>query len=264
MINLRKISNNIKYSVCKMSNMSKAAHLGSSLSCVDILVSVFFSNIFHFNKKNYLKGDKFILSKGHAASALYSILAEKKYFKKKNLLKYGKNNSLYEEHPNFKVKGVICSTGSLGQGLSFGSGIALGEKIQNKKNKIIVLISDGECNEGSTWESAGFASAQKLNNIIVIVDNNKWQATGRTNLIFGGTLKNKWKSFGWTVEEINGHNHLELIKCFKKHEKTKLPLAIVANTIKGKGIKFMEDDNNWHYRSPNNSEMKLIKKILKN
>lgn len=264
MIKLIKLANKIRYRTCKMSHLSKAAHLGSSLSCIDILVTIFFSNIFKFNIKNNLKGDKFILSKGHAAAAFYSVLAEKKYFPIKHLSKYGKNNSIYEEHPNSKINGVICSTGSLGHGLSFGIGISLAEKLENKKYKNIVLLSDGECNEGSVWEAAAFASAQKLNNLIVIVDSNKWQATGRTTDIVGGELFNKWKAFGWQTYRLNGNNINELLRYLKssKSKKNNRPIAIIANTIKGKGINFMEDDNNWHYRIPNKEELKDIKKIL--
>ena len=252
----------MRYSVCEMSHYAKAAHLGSSLSCIDILTAVFFGNIFKF-KKNSLNSDKFILSKGHAAAALYSILAEKKYFDKSNLKKYGKNNSYFEEHPNIKIKGVICSTGSLGHGLSFGAGISLGEKLKKKNFKMIVLLSDGECNEGTVWEAAGFASAQNLKNLIVIVDDNKWQATGRSKFIVGGNLSKKWKSFGWNSFEINGNNINQLIKYLKKAKQSNKPTAIIANTIKGKGIKFMEDDNNWHYRNPNKEELKNIKHLLK-
>lgn len=259
---LTELAKKIRFSVCQMSHASKAAHLGSSLSCIDILIAIFFTGIFKFNLKNNLEGDKFILSKGHAAAALYSVLAEKKYFPKKNLKKYGKNNSIYEEHPNSRIKGVICSTGSLGHGLSFGAGIALSEKLKNKKFKTIVLLSDGECNEGSVWEAASFASAQKLNNLIALIDSNKWQATGRSHLISGGKLIKKWKAFGWQSYNIDGNNIEQIKSCLNKSKQSNKPVAIVANTIKGKGIKFMEDDNNWHYRIPTINELKIIKKML--
>ena len=257
-----KIANQIRYKVCEMSHEANAAHLGSSLSCIDILVSIFFGKIFKFNK-NKIESDKFILSKGHAAAALYSILAKKNYFTENKLKIYGKNNSYYEEHPNIKVKGVISSTGSLGHGLSFGAGISLGEKIRRKNFKTIVLMSDGECNEGSVWEAAGFASAQNLKNLIVIIDYNKWQATGRTKSIVGGNLIKKWNSFGWKTFEIKGHNIIKILQTLKKAKKSHKPVAIIANTIKGKGIKFMEDDNNWHYRVPTKNELIDIKSILK-
>ena len=261
MYKFSKIANQIRYRICEMSHNAKAAHLGSSLSCVDILIAIFFGNIFNFNN-NKIKSDKFILSKGHAAAALYSILAEKKYFSKLKLKDYGKNNSFFEEHPNTKIKGVICSTGSLGHGLSFGAGINLGEKIMNKNFKTIILMSDGECNEGTVWEAAGFASAQKLKNLIVIIDYNKWQATGRTKSIVGGNLLQKWRSFGWNSFEVDGHNITQILQFLKKAKNNQRPTAIIANTVKGKGISFMEDDNNWHYRVPTINELKTIKNIL--
>ena len=259
LINLTK---KIRYSVCKMSHHASAAHLGSSLSCVDILVTIFFSGIFKFNQKKILLGDKFILSKGHAAAALYSVLAHKNYFSKKQLLKYGKNNSYFEEHPNSKINGVICSTGSLGHGLSFGIGLAISDKLKKKKNKTLILMSDGECNEGTVWEAASFASAQNLSNIIVLIDHNKWQATGRTSEITGGNLIDKWLAFGWHTFDIDGNNVNDLKNVLKKAKKSKKPVAIIANTIKGKGIHFMEDDNNWHYRIPNIEELNKIKILL--
>ena len=262
MQNITKISNKIRFQVCKLSHQANAAHLGSALSCVDILSVIFFSDLFKFDiKKNSL--DKFILSKGHAASALYSCLALKKFISFKQLNKYGKNNSFLEEHPNKKVNGVICSTGSLGHGLSFGCGITLGEKINNYNNKNIVLLSDGECNEGSVWEAAGFASSKKLNNLIALIDFNNWQATGRSKEIFGEKIKKKWQAFGWDVIDINGNNIRQIYNALKKAKKNKSkPTAIICNTIKGKGIKFMEDNNNWHYRIPNKEELEIIKKIL--
>tara|TARA_B100001109_G_scaffold246646_1_gene235587 strand:+ start:20 stop:814 length:795 start_codon:yes stop_codon:yes gene_type:complete len=259
LINLTK---KIRYSVCKMSHHASAAHLGSSLSCVDILVTIFFSGIFKFNQKKILLGDKFILSKGHAASALYSVLAHKNYFSKKQLLKYGKNNSYFEEHPNSKINGIICSTGSLGHGLSFGIGLAISDKLKKKKNKTVILMSDGECNEGTVWEAASFASAQNLSNIIVLIDHNKWQATGRTSEITGGNLIDKWLAFGWHTFDIDGNNVNALKNVLKKAKKSKKPVAIIANTIKGKGIHFMEDDNNWHYRIPSIEELNKIKILL--
>lgn len=261
---LQSLSNKLRFEICKMSNRAKAAHLGSSLSCIDILVSIYFNNIFKFESKNLKTiNDTFILSKGHAAAALYCVLSEKKIISKKKLDLYGKNNSIYEEHPNYKINGVSSATGSLGHGLSFGLGISLSKNLLKSKKKTIVLMSDGECNEGSVWEAAGFASAQKLNNIIVIIDNNNWQATGRSNEIFGGDLKKKWESFGWKAVRVNGHDHKQIINTLILGKKSLKPFAIIAKTIKGKGISFMEDDNNWHYRIPSQFELKKIKKNLK-
>ncbi len=259
--NLPKLRKNLRFEVCKLSNQANAAHLGSSLSCMDILISVFFSNVFNFDIKKNSK-DKFILSKGHAAAALYACLAEKGFINKKILTQYGKNNSIYEEHPNFKINGVLTATGSLGHGLSFACGMALAEKIQNKRNKIIVVLSDGECNEGTVWEAASFASTKKLNNIIAFLDYNKWQATGRSNEIFGGNFLKKWKSFGWNAIQVDGYNISKITNAIKKCNTNK-PSIIICDTIKGSGIKFMEDNNNWHYRIPKNYELNQIKKILK-
>ena len=258
---LYKLKKILRFEVCKLSNQANAAHLGSSLSCIDILICIFFSNIFNFDIKKNSK-DKFILSKGHAAAALYACLVKKGFLRKGILKKYGKDNSIYEEHPNFKINGVLTATGSLGHGLSFASGIALAEKIENKKNRIIVLLSDGECNEGTVWEAASFASSKKLNNITALLDYNKWQATGRSDKIFGGNFLAKWRSFGWNVLQIDGHNLSSINQSLNKTHKNK-PTIIICNTIKGSGIKFMEDDNNWHYRIPKSHELNEIKKFLK-
>jgi transketolase len=257
-----KINNKIRYNICKISHQSKAPHLGSCLSIVDILIEIYFGKCFSLNQRSK-NVDTFILSKGHAAYALYSVLAEKKLLSKKKLKTFAKEGSLLEEHPNSKLIGITCSTGSLGHGLSFGSGIAFANKLKKIKKKIIVLMSDGECNAGTVWEAAGLASAQNLNNLIAIIDYNKWQATGRSNIISGGVLSKKWQGFGWNSCTINGHNPVQIKKAFLKAKKSKKPFVIIANTVKGKGIKFMEDDNNWHYRIPNLSEIKIIKKILK-
>ena len=259
---LQYLSRKLRYKICEMSFRAKAAHLASSLSCIDMLISIYFGNIFKFNNSRTFSKDKFILSKGHAAAALYSVLAEKKIIPKSKLLLYGKNNSIYEEHPNFNIGGVDCSTGSLGHGLSFGIGTSISNNLLKKKGNIIVLMSDGECNEGSVWEAAGFATAQKLSNLVVLIDSNKWQATGRSKEIFGGDLKKKWEAFGWKTLSINGHNYFQILKSFTIAKESKRPCAIIANTVKGKGIKFMEDDNNWHYRVPNRDELKIIKKML--
>lgn len=258
--------NALRFEVVNMSYRAKAAHLASSLSCIDIVATLYFL-VLKINPKKMsdLNRDRFILSKGHAATALYAVLAYRGIINKKDLINYGKQNSLLEEHPNPKLKGVEAATGSLGHGLSVGCGIALGGKISKKNFYTFVLMGDGECNEGSVWEAALFASSKKLENLITIIDYNKWQGIGRTNEILNlKPLDLKWKSFGWNTFKINGHDPSELIKIIKKIKKIKngKPNLIVANTTKGKGIKFMEDDNNWHYRIPNLEEIKKIKKSL--
>ena len=260
-MNTKNLAKKIRFEIIKMSYRSKAPHLASSLSCADI-VTVLYEKILRINKRKKLISDKFILSKGHAATCLYAILSHKKYFDKKKLQNYAKKGSLLEEHPNPKINGVEAPTGSLGHGLPIGCGMALGAKIKKYKFRTFVLLGDGECNEGSVWESAMFASAKKLNNLITIIDYNKWQGTGRSNEILNlKPMQEKWKSFGWKTIIIDGHNHNTLQKVLKK--KYNKPTAIIANTTKGKGVSFMEDDNNWHYRIPSFDEVEIAKKELK-
>lgn len=263
---LETVAAQIRGSLVEMSHEARAAHLGSALSCVDILV-VLYWNILNLNKTNLSESDRdrFILSKGHAASALYSTLAFKGIIEKDELKTYGKTGSDFEEHPPpNKIPGVEAATGSLGHGLPLGTGIALSGRILKTAFKTIVLVSDGECNEGSVWEAAMYASGQKLSNLAVIVDFNKWQATGRSCEVSGlEPLREKWESFGWESFEVDGHDIAAL------DEKMKLvgqcgdkPCAIIAHTVKGKGVSFMEDDNNWHYRIPTAEEVILAKKEL--
>ena len=263
--NLQKVANEIRFELIKLIHRSKTSHLGSSLSCVDILVAIYFSRYglgSNINNKKKLK-DTFILSKGHAAPAFYCVLQKKKYITKNLLKTYCKPGSYLEEHPNIKTKGVLVSSGSLGHGLSYSAGLALGDKIKKKRNKHIVLMSDGECNEGSVWEAAMFTTGKKLKNIITFIDCNKWQATERTNDILKfEPIKEKWKSFGWDVLEIDGHDFKQIENCLFKLKKLNKPIAVICRTTKGKGISFMEDNNLWHYRSPDKKEFEAAKKQL--
>ena len=265
-MNLKNLTNKLRYSIIKMSNSTNSPHLGSSLSCIDI-VTTLYECVLKIDPKNskWDQRDRFILSKGHAASSLYVALEYKKIISKKDLESYTKKNSLLEEHPSPKLNGVEAATGSLGHGLSIGCGMALSAKIKKKNFMTYVLMSDGECNEGSVWEAALFAPAKKLNKLCALVDYNKWQATGKSvDILELGSLKKKFKNFGWNVVEIDGHNHDEIYNaCISAKNETKKPTMIIANTIKGKGISFMENDNNWHYRIPNNDEVLMAKKELK-
>ena len=260
-MNTIKLASQLRYKAVQMSFHSKAAHLASSLSCIDIL-AILYEKILKINpKKKDYKRDRFILSKGHAAGALYETLAHKGFFNKNRLKTYGSKDSLLEEHPNPKLNGIEAPTGSLGHGLPVACGMALSAKILKMNFRTFVLLGDGECNEGTVWESILFASSIKLNNIIAIVDFNGWQGIGRTKSILNlNPFSEKWKSFGWNVKKINGHNHRQLYNCLKKRYSK--PTVIIAKTIKGKGVSFMEDDNNWHYRIPNINEVKKAKKEL--
>ena len=244
------------------SHKTKTPHLGSCLSCIDILVALYYY-ILRIDPKdstNPLR-DRFILSKGHAAPALYQVLAIKGFYPESLLDDYGKNGSYFAEHPPAPgcIPGIEAVTGSLGHGLPIGVGMALAAKIRKQDYRVYVLLSDGECNEGSVWEAALFASAKQLNNLTVIVDYNKWQATGRSNEIMKlEPLLEKFKSFGFHGEEIDGHKIPILVNKIKEIEtNATTPSIIIANTIKGCGVSFMEDDNNWHYRIPTAQEVEL-------
>lgn len=250
---------NIRKKVIELSYRAKTSHLASSLSCVDI-VSVIFQNFL----KHKLNGDKFILSKGHAATTLYSALFFFKFITKKEIESFAKPGSKLEEHPSPSIKGVEAATGSLGHGICIAAGIALGLKIQGKKSKVFVVLSDGECNEGSVWEAILFSAAQNLNNLVIFIDYNKWQATGRSNETLAlKPLKKKFQSFSCNTVEINGHDHKQIFKAIQTKFNNK-PIVIIANTIKGKGVSFMEDDNNWHYKHPDKEEFERAMSELQN
>ncbi len=208
--------------------------------------------------------DIFLLSKGHACLALYVVLSKFNYFREKSLNNYGKNNTKFMSHTNHKIHGVELSTGSLGHALSFGVGKCLAYKIKKIKKKVFVLLSDGELNEGSNWEAFMFASHHKLNNLIVIVDYNKIQSLDFINKIIKiEPLKKKFLSFGLDVKIIDGHDFNQLEKVFTLKNQKK-PLLIIANTIKGKGVREMENKVLWHYKPPNENEyIKFKSEILK-
>lgn len=251
------LSKKIREDVLRLSHISGAAHLGSCLSAADIL-AVIFTYLINPQKKIQ---NKFILSKGHAAMALYSSLKNKKIISEKLFSTYCKVNSPLEEHPSPKCPGVEVATGSLGHGICIAGGIALANKIKKEDNSTYVLCSDGECNEGSFWESIIFTSHHKLNNLKILIDHNKWQATGRVKDVLNlNSYKKKFLAMNCDVAEIDGHNHKKIYGALNK--KTSKPLVIICDTIKGKGVNFMEDDNNWHYRSPSEQDLKLAIKNL--
>lgn len=254
------VARQIRYEILKMSYHGEAPHLGSSLSCVELLVAAYFQFL-HIDPQSPTR-DRFILSKGHAITALYATLAQKGIIPKEALSSFNLDGSSLTEHPiPYGVPGVEMATGSLGHGLSVGLGQALAGQMRKTPFKVMVLLSDGECNEGSVWEAALFAPKQKLDNLIAIVDFNKWQATGRSEEVTAlSPLKEKWEAFGWQAYEINGNDFDEILSTFKKIPETRgKPTAIIAHTIKGKGVSFMEDDNNWHYKIPNEEEMEKAK-----
>lgn len=261
----QKIAAKIRYQLIEMSHFGKAPHLGSSLSCVDLVLAAY-SSFLQIDPKNPLDPlrDRFILSKGHAITTLYSILAEQGFFSSELLKTFNKDGSSLPEHPSpHCVPGIEMATGSLGHGLSVGIGQALAGRIRGESYRAMVLLSDGECNEGSVWEAALFAAAKKLDSVIAIVDFNKWQATGRSEEIMKlSPLADKWASFGWQTYEIDGHDFSQILDVFSKIPTQGKPTAIIAHTVKGKGVSFMQDDNNWHYRIPNEDELAKAKSEL--
>jgi transketolase len=244
---------------------SKSAHIGGALSVTDI-IAVLYSDIMNIKKKKYLDDDRdrFILSKGHACLALYAALVVKKFLKKKDLITFECDGSKLLGHPIInKEDGIEFSTGSLGMGLSLGVGVALAAKKKKKSYNTYVIIGDGECNEGSIWETTLSACQFKLDNLTIIVDRNNFQQTGSSNSILNlENLKNKFESFGCFVLDIDGHNLSKIYNAFSVKNLTKKPKVIIANTIKGKGFKIFENNNNWHHSVITKSIYKEIQREI--
>ncbi|MBT5549686.1 MAG: transketolase [Nitrospina sp.] len=264
---LQEIASEIRGRIIANSHKTKTPHLGSCLSCVDILVAVYFHSLqIDPEKPRDPDRDRFILSKGHGAAALFQVLAMRGFYPESMLDNYGEDGGIFAEHPPTPdhLAGIEAATGSLGHGLPIGLGMALSARIQKQSYKVVALLSDGECNEGSVWEAAMMAAAQKVDNLMVVIDFNKWQATGRSEEILALTpLVDKWRAFGWDACEINGHDMGQLTDVLTKEKNSDgKPVAVIAHTVKGKGVSFMEDDNNWHYRIPTEDELASAHKEL--
>lgn len=248
----------IRRAVLEMSHRAGTPHLGSSLSCADIIAAAYWGGLdLRPRLKTELDRDRFILSKGHAATTLYAALALHGDFPKDWIDRYAEPGFFLGEHPSPETPGIDVATGSLGHGLPVAVGIALSNRILGRDRRVCVLMSDGECNEGSVWEAAMFAPAQKLSRLMVIIDFNKWQATGRSTEVTAlDPLVDKWSAFGWQAVEVDGHDLDALQAQFAAPpDPYSRPKAVIAHTVKGKGVSFMEDDNNWHYRVPNAEEL---------
>ena len=261
---IKKLSHKIRKTILDVSyNSGEPSHIGGALSMAEI-IAVIYSN---FNIKVSKPLDRFILSKGHGFLALLSVLYCKKFIKtKKEFFQFQKNGSEFIAHPIMdKSIGIETSNGSLGQGLSFGVGLAISYKKNENKSSIIVVLGDGECYEGSVWEAAITATENNLNNLFVVVDCNGHQNDGAIHKMMDfKEMKKKWLGFGWNVNSCDGHNITSLIKSFKKKSKNK-PTAIIAKTIKGKGVNFMENNNDWHHgRLTKNFYLESLKSINKN
>lgn len=257
---LNKIAHEIRKDIIVMLEKSASGHPGSSLSIADIVTALFFRVMRHDPKNpHWADRDRFVLSKGHAAPALYAAYARSGYFPHDWIYSLRQLGSPLQGHPDRrKLDFVEASTGSLGQGLSIGLGIALAAKLDKKDYHTYCVIGDGESNEGQIWEAAMFASHHDLDNITVILDYNKFQLDGAVKDILDmEPMGQKWQAFGWHVEEINGHNMDEILEAIERVKKVKhQPSIIIAHTVKGKGVSFMEHNNHFHGVAPTHEEAK--------
>ena len=258
---IEEIAKDIRKTIYKIAHCAGGGHMGAAFSMADIISVLYFDHVLRYDAGNpdWEDRDKFILSKGHACYALYAALAKAGYFPEEELWHVGKPGSRFGGHPKMhEIPGVEASTGALGHGLSFGIGIAYANKMDYKNSHVYVLLGDGECQEGSIWEGALSAPTLELDNMTVIVDHNKLQAMDKLeNIVHMKPFADKWKAFGWNVVEIDGHNCAEIRKALLIRQRG-IPTLIVANTIKGKGVSFMENVPIWHYRMPNDEELPVL------
>ena len=261
---IKKFTDEVRKNILEMafSAGASSSHFGGALSIAEI-VSFLFSYKMKIDKQNpkFIDRDRFILSKGHACLAYYAALSEVGFIAKEELKTFEKNNSNLLGHPIINRKlGIDFSNGSLGMGLSLGIGVAIAAKKMKKNFKVYVVLGDGECNEGSVWEAAMAAPNLNLDNLYAIIDKNNFQQTGSNKEIMNTeSLKDKWSSFGWETKELNGNNIEEIYDYFEKNENLQKPKAIIANTIKGKGFSFSENNNDWHNKVLSKSQYEKAK-----
>ncbi len=264
---LEKLAKENRKNILDMVYNAQSGHIGGSLSSCEIL-TVLFHKIMNIspsmNEQEFNKRDRFILSKGHISPLYYSVLSQVGFIQKEELLSFRKLGTRLQGHPTMWTPGVEMATGSLGQGLSFACGIAMALKLDKNPAKVYVLMGDGELQEGNVWEALMQAPHRKLNNLIAIVDRNRLQIDGNTEDVMAlGDVCKKFSAFGWNVIEINGHDYNQIYDAFKASQKSDIPSIIVANTIKGKGVSFMENNPNWHGTAPKEEDyLKAIKEIV--
>ena len=260
------IAKRIRRRIIEMIYRAGSGHPGGSLSAVEIGTALFFSIMRHNSKDGELATrDRFVLSKGHAAPLLYALLQETGYLNEDSLATFRSFGSILQGHPNSLVcPGVEVSTGSLGQGLSIASGIALGNKLDGVDSYTYVLMGDGELDEGQVWEAAMFAPHYKLDNLIAFIDRNRLQIDGTTEEIMTlEPLAEKWRAFNWKVQTVDGHNFDEIFSAVEQAKKSVKPSIIIADTVKGKGVSFMENQVGWHGKAPSESEYSRALEELK-
>lgn len=249
----------IRRNIVNMIYLASSGHPGGALSITDVLTVLYFTemNVDPLNPKDENR-DRFVLSKGHASAALYATLAERGFIKTEDLVGFRKLDSNLQGHPDMnKIPGVDMTTGSLGQGLSTANGMALAGKLDNKNYRVYCVLGDGEIEEGQVWEAAMSASHYKLDNLCIVVDNNNLQIDGTVDKVMSPyPIAEKFESFGFNVIEIDGHDYKQIIEAFESAKKvTGKPTAIIAKTIKGKGVSFMENQASWHGKAPNEQEL---------
>ena len=257
-LKIKDLARRVRVDVLKMVAKANSGHPGGSLSEADILAVLYGTVMNHDpDKPDLIDRDRFILSKAHACPGLYAVLAETGYFEVKELDTYRQINSRIQGHAHIKTPGVEMSGGSLGQGLSFGLGVSLASRLNRLSSRTFVLLGDGECDEGQIWEAAMSASHHGLDNLVAIVDRNRIQNDRWTHEVMSlEPFTDKWKSFGWHVMEVDGHNVDELVLAFDTAETIKgRPSVIIANTLKGKGVSFMENNVDFHGKAPSPEEL---------
>ena len=264
---LQEIAKTARKNILEEVYSAKSGHPGGALSCIDILTVLYFNqmNVAPENP-NMENRDRLVLSKGHACAALYSILAQKGFFSEEKLKEFRKLGSMLQGHPDMKkLPGIDMTTGSLGQGLSAACGMAIASKLKKESNKVYCIVGDGEIQEGQIWEAAMTASHYKLDNLCLIVDNNNLQIDGKVSDVMSPyPIDQKLESFGFAVYKADGNDIANLLEVFDSLKNTKeQPVAIIANTIKGKGVSFMEDKSEWHGKAPNEEQYnQAIKELV--
>ena len=264
---LKKIAKNVRKSIIEEVYSANSGHPGGALSIADILTVLYFNQMnINPEKPDDENRDRFVLSKGHASAALYAVLAEKGYFPKSDLKTFRKLDSYLQGHPDMKhIPGVDMTTGSLGQGLSAANGMAMMSKLDKKGIRVYCLVGDGEIEEGQIWEAAMTSSKYKLDNLCLIVDNNNLQIDGTIEEVMSSyPIDEKFKSFGFNVINIDGHDYNQIIKAFDSAKTCKgKPTVIIAKTVKGKGVSFMENKAEWHGKAPKEQEYNQAMEELK-
>lgn len=253
----KKVAQDIRRLSLQMVHDAKSSHIGSCLSIADIL-AVLYSDVMKYSphEPHATSRDRFILSKGHACAAVYSVLGLAGFYPLSDLREYGQNDSIFMTHISHKVPGVEFSTGSLGHGLPYGVGKALALKLAGGDSRVFVLLGDGELDEGTTWEASLFANHNHLDNLVAIVDRNRLQSLEDTEKTLRlDPLKDKFEALGWHVLLVDGHNHQELRDVLQETSKYEKPVMVIAETTKGKGVSFMEGTVAWHYKSPNSDQL---------